>query len=118
MTIDIMELSKIIGALTVIFGVVAAIYKFIQYRLLKPIETLQKQMKTQIDIDAENRLETLERYAKKQYEVNSERSEELQIIISGLLACLKGLQELNCDGAVTEGIKDIESFIVKGSHKT
>ena len=98
MVIDVIELSKIIGALTVIFGFIVSIYKFVQVKILRRLDKLEKQMK-------------------KQYEINSERREELQIIIRGLLSCLKGLQELHCNGPVTEGIEEIENFILKEAHK-
>ena len=42
--------------------------------------------------------------------------EERIIILQGLLACLKGLQEQGCDGAVTESISKIEDYLMKKSH--
>ena len=42
--------------------------------------------------------------------------EERIIILQGLLACLKGLQEQGCDGAVTESISNIEDYLMKKSH--
>lgn len=41
---------------------------------------------------------------------------EQAILTSGILACLKGLVELGCDGVVKEQIKNIESYLNKKAH--
>ena len=42
--------------------------------------------------------------------------EEQALIISGVLACLKGLSEQGCDGAVTAAIAEIEEHLNKKAH--
>lgn len=42
---------------------------------------------------------------------------EQAILTSGILACLKGLVELGCDGVVKEQIKNIESYLNEKAHK-
>lgn len=42
--------------------------------------------------------------------------EELQLHTWGVLACLKGLQELGCNGPVTEAIQRIEKELNKKAH--
>ena len=44
--------------------------------------------------------------------------EEQTILTSGILACLKGLVELGCDGVVKEQITAIETHLNKKAHKT
>ena len=46
-----------------------------------------------------------------------ESREERQLMIYGLLACLKGLKEQGCNGPVTEAINQIEKHINKQAHK-
>jgi hypothetical protein len=42
--------------------------------------------------------------------------EERLILVNGVLACLKGLKEQGCNGPVTEGIKQIEDYLMQKSH--
>ena len=47
---------------------------------------------------------------------NTAIQEEQTLVIYGLLACLKGLNEQGCDGAVTEAIGKIEKHINQKAH--
>lgn len=42
--------------------------------------------------------------------------DEQSILVSGILACLKGLQKQGADGPVTEAIAQIENHINKKAH--
>lgn len=48
-------------------------------------------------------------------EINSIKKEQ-ELLTTGVLACLKGLSELGCDGAVTESIKKIEVYLNSKAH--
>jgi len=50
-------------------------------------------------------------------EDNDNGIEERGLLLSGLLACLKGLQELECDGPVSHGIEVLETYINDKAHK-
>lgn len=41
---------------------------------------------------------------------------ELSIITYGVLACLRGLREQGCNGAVSKGITDIEEYLNAKAH--
>lgn len=41
---------------------------------------------------------------------------EHAVIVQGLLAALKGLQEQGCNGPVCQGIKDIEKYLNNQAH--
>ncbi len=41
---------------------------------------------------------------------------ELTLVVFGLLACLKGLQEQGCDGPVTDAVNKIEKHINQKAH--
>ena len=46
-----------------------------------------------------------------------ESREERQLMIFGLLACLKGLNEKGCNGPVTDAINTIEKHLNKKAHE-
>ena len=57
---------------------------------------------------------------KKQTAQNAEIQavkEEQAVIVYGLLACLKGLQEKGCNGPVTEAINKLEKHLNKEAHR-
>ena len=52
----------------------------------------------------------------KQEEEIKAIKEEQQLLTTGILACLKGLREQGCDGAVTEAIAKFEDHLNKKAH--
>lgn len=100
-----------IGQIIGIIAGVTAIIKFIQliYELVKK-STLDRISQNAKDI---SELKTEVGWLKS--EIKDSKEERL-IIVSGLLACLKGLKELKCNGPVTEGIDKLEEYLMKKSH--
>lgn len=43
--------------------------------------------------------------------------EEQALLVSGVLACLKGLSEQGCNGPVTEAIEQYEKYLNEKAHK-
>lgn len=100
-----------IGQVLGIIAGVTAIIKFIQliYELIK---------KSTLDRISQNAKDIQELKAEVGWlksEMQDDKEERI-IILQGLLACLKGLQEQGCDGAVTESISKIEDYLMKKSH--
>jgi len=95
-TDTIITAATLIGALGVIGGTIAAIYKFYQKpaKLEKKLENLQKTHDEDI----------------------RKINEEQCLATYGLLACLKGLKEQGCNGSVTEAINKIEKHLNKQAH--
>lgn len=56
-----------------------------------------------------------ERQEKQDKEIASIK-EEQALMTMGILACLKGLKEQGCDGAVTEAVNKIEKHINEKAH--
>ena len=56
-----------------------------------------------------------ERQEKQDKEIKSINDEQALLTI-GILACLKGLQEQGCDGAVTDAVTQIQEHINKKAH--
>ena len=87
-------LAELIGAATVVFGVVFAVYRWV----LK-----------QNHQDAEIK-------ALKEVEIKSLKDEQ-RVICYGVLAALKGLQEQGCNGPVTKAIDEMEKHLNKMAHQ-
>jgi predicted transcriptional regulator len=100
-----------IGQILGIIAGVTAIIKFIQliYELVKK-STLDKINQNTSDI---KELKAEVGWLKS--EVKDSKEERL-ILVNGVLACLKGLKEKGCNGPVTEGINQIEEYLMKKSH--
>ena len=59
-------------------------------------------------------------FVKKQGEQDKEIKSikaEQTLIVDGVLACLKGLSEQGCDGAVTDAIGKFEEYLNKKAHE-
>ena len=100
-----------IGQIVSAIGIIGAIFTFIKliYELIKK-STLDKIAKNTKDI------ETLKiDVGVLKSEVKDSKEERL-ILVNGVLACLKGLKEQGCNGPVTEGIRQIEDYLMKKSH--
>lgn len=102
--VTIGQIIAVIGSLTVLSGFFFGIYKFIKKMVLDKIESNSKA------------IELLKEDMKHLKKEVTDSKEERLILLKGQLACLKGLQELKCDGPVTQGIKDIEEYMMKKSH--
>lgn len=66
----------------------------------------------------EKQVQVVERWTAKQQQDIEAGAENDRIIIDGVLACLKGLQEQGCNGAVTKQIEAITAYISAKAHKT
>lgn len=100
-----------IGQILVAIAGITAIIKFIQllYELVRK-STLDKIEKNSKDIEElKNEVGVLKSEIK-------DSKEERLILVNGVLACLKGLKEQGCNGPVTEGIHQIENYLMKKSH--
>lgn len=100
-----------IGQILGIIAGVTAIIKFIQliYELVKK-STLDR-----ISQNAKDIQELKAEVGVLKSEMQDDKEERI-IMLQGLLACLKGLQEQGCDGAVTKSITQIEEYLMKKSH--
>jgi len=100
-----------IGQILVAIAGITAIIKFIQllYELVRK-STLDKIEKNTKEIE-----ELKQEVGLLKSEMQDDKEERI-IILQGLLACLKGLQEQGCDGAVTRSISQIEEYLMKKSH--
>ena len=56
-----------------------------------------------------------ERQEKQDKEINDIK-EEQEILVNGMLACLKGLNKLGCDGEVSGQITAIENHLNRKAH--
>lgn len=96
MQIDIMKLAEIIGACSVILGVIIGGYKLYD-KLLDRVDRLEEKV---------NALE----------KANREINEENTLVIYALRACLDGLHQQGCNGKVTDAMERIDKHINKAAH--
>lgn len=96
MRIDILRLAEIIGACSVILGLIIGVYKLYD-RLTDKLSELEK------------------RVAKLERE-NHGIKKENALVIYALSACLDGLRQQGCNGKVTEAIEMISKYINKAAH--
>ena len=96
MQIDIVRIAEIIGAVSVILGVLIGGFKFYD-RLIDRMGVLEK------------RMDRLER------ELDRVKKEDA-LVICALRACLDGLHQKGCNGKVTEAIEMIDKHINKAAH--
>ena len=89
----LIEIVKYGGALFAIFGVIFAVWHWVQ-----------KQNAQSEEIAALK-------------EENAALKEELKVICYGVLAALKGLKERGCNGPVTDAIGTLEKHLNKQAHK-
>lgn len=104
--ITLEQIAGSIGLITVIAGFVVAIFKFYKTHFTDKFSKI------------DNRLNVLEEKTAQQELDIKESKEERLILLKGQLACLKGLHnDLNCNGPVTKGIEDLESYLIRKSHE-
>lgn len=104
---EVITLGQIGAGVALIFGII----KFIEYIY----NLLRKSTLDKIDKNTKEIEELKAEVGILKSEMQDDK-EERTIILRGLLACLKGLQEQGCDGAVTESISNIEDYLMKKSH--
>ena len=115
----IITAGGVVTALAAIFTAIWGAFKFINRQ--------KEQDKEIADNKAQNEKEhkELKEYFEKEIADVRERHNKDQdgiqgeqtLIVYGLLACLKGLAEQGCDGAVSEAIDKIEKHINKKAHR-
>jgi hypothetical protein len=95
--------QSVITAAAIVGAVVALVSHF-----SKIVRWVDKQSKQDEDIKA----------LRKHHEDDMKIiKEEQEIIVHGVLACLKGLREQGCNGPVKEGIAEIEDYLNHKAHQ-
>ena len=96
MQIDIIKIAEIIGAFSVVLGVIIGGYKLYD-KLLDRLDRVEQRVAI---------LEQENRSIKK----------ENTLVIYALGACLDGLHQQGCNGKVTEAIDKISKYINNAAH--
>lgn len=82
---------------------------FIPFDKLKTLETENMALKKKIE---EKEQSILDRHDRDIRAIQREQ----KIVTYGVLACLKGLKEKGCNGAVTKAIDDLEKYLNEAAH--
>ena len=94
---DIIAFVALLGAIITLFGIIFAVYRWYLHQ------------KEQDKI--------IEKLRKEQSEEISSIKAEQQLLTYGILACLNGLKQLNCNGVVSEAQDKISKHINQQAHK-
>lgn len=94
---SIITAGAVVGALTALIALFVKIVRWIDHQKEqdKDIEDIRQQM----------------------VQHNRETKEEQTLLTYGILACLKGLQQQDCNGPVTEAINRIEKHLNQKAHE-
>lgn len=116
-SITIGQIAAALGTLTIIVGFFAAIFKWYKSHITDEFAKLNKKLDEHIEV-ANKRNEEIESKVAIQDKEMQESKEERLILLKGLLACLKGLHnDLHCNGPVTQGIAEVEEYLINKSHE-
>ena len=95
--------QSVITAAAIVGAVVALVSYF-----SKLVRWVDKQSKQDEDIKA---------LRKHHEEDMASTKEELTLVVYGVLACLKGMNEQGCNGPVTEAVGKLEEYLNKKAHQ-
>ena len=87
----------VLGALAVIFGYVRKVQKWFDHQANQDKEIQALKHQHDEDIKA--------------------MREENQLLVYGILSCLKGLQEKGCNGPVAEAVSKFEKYLNEKAHE-
>ena len=96
MTIDVISLAQIVGAVTLLLSTIIGGYKLYD-KLVDRVDKLHEKVNT---LEAE---------------LNRVKKEDA-LVIYALGACLDGLHQKGCNGKVTEAIERLSKYINKAAH--
>lgn len=96
MQIDIIKLAEVVGALSLVLGVIIGGYKLYD-RIIDRMDDIDK------------RVGDLEKETKR-------IKKEDRLVVFALRACLDGLHQQGCNGKVTEAIEEIDNYINDAAH--
>ena len=101
--------------ISALIGAVTAIFTF----LLKVVRWFDRQKAQDIELENLRKKHDEELAALRgEHSIQTQKIKEEQTILTyGILACLKGLHEIGCNGPVTEAIHKFEQHLNENAHK-
>lgn len=109
----------LLGAVAGILAYVAKTVRWFDRQKQQDLEIKELKTQHQKDIDAlkEQHQKDLDKLKGHHDKDLGSVKEEQTLMVYGLLACLKGLQEQGCNGEVTKAIEKIEKHLNEEAHK-
>lgn len=104
----IITAGAVITALTLIVALFVKVVRFIDR---------QKEQDHEIKSNREESEEELRKIRETHSADVKAIKEEQRVIVTGVLACLKGLSEKGCNGPVTKAIETLESHLNSEAHR-
>lgn len=100
MTIDIIQVASILGALSVILGMIIGGYKYID---------------GQRRANEQNAAE-LQRFKEQQAAENKRYKKELTLLCEGVSACLDGIEQLGANHTVPKAKEKLNDYLNEAAH--
>lgn len=114
----IIKAGSLLAALTAFVTLTWKLFKWIDHQKEQDVEIANlkaQHVKDIADLKIQHTRDIAE--VKSMHHKDTEGIQEEQtLVVYGLLACLKGLAELGCDGPVSEASSKIEKYINKKAH--
>lgn len=101
-------------------AIVAGVFGIVTYKMKRKDEVSDREDKQETDaIEKLKKKEAADIEAlRKQHEEDiSAIKAELSLLVQGMLASLKGLQEKGCNGPVTEAVAALEDYLNRKAHR-
>lgn len=115
-SITIGQIVAAIAILTAIIGFCKLIVSFIKTYYTNVINGIRKHHEDDIN-GVKVRLTVVEKKVNKLDNDVVDSKEERFLLMGGVLACLKGLQEQGCNHSVTTTIAKLEEYMAKKAHE-
>lgn len=101
-------------------AIVAGVFGIVTYKMKRKDEVSDREDKQETDaIEKLKKKEAadIEALQKRHEDDISAIKAELSLLVQGMLASLKGLQEKGCNGPVTEAVGALEDYLNRKAHK-
>ena len=111
--------GSLLAAISAFVALAWKLFKWINHQKEQDVEIAKNKAHTEKEIKrVEQKVDDeIRKLRDRHIKDQSGIQEEQTLVISGLLACLKGLAEQGCDGPVSEAIDKIEKHINLKAHE-
>lgn len=115
---SVITFGAVLSVLVAVFTLGWKLYRWIDHQKEqdKEIAELKRDYEVKIQTLEKKLADTEKSIREKHNEDQRGVQEELQLLVYGIQACLKGLAEQGCDGPVSDAIDKIEKHINKKAH--
>lgn len=112
MTVDLQQIAVWVTTSSVIVGVFIGAFKIIDKYLFKRFKKIETEV-----VELGKKYDSLESWTARQQVDIIDGMDESRLLLEGILACLDGLHQQNCNGMVTKSFEKIQEFLNNKAHR-